>query len=39
MALLHTLKLQAPVCAGEVIVSKVLGLDSDIIATRTVRAI
>lgn len=39
MALIHTLKLQAPVCAGEVLVPNVLGLDSDIIATRTVRAI
>lgn len=39
MALIHTLKLQAPVAAGTVIVSDVLGLGSDLIATRNVRAV
>ena len=37
MALIHTLKLQAPVTAGTVVVPDVLGLGSDLIATRTVR--
>lgn len=39
MALIHSMKLQAPVTAGDVIVSHILGLDSDLIATRTVRAV
>jgi len=39
MALIHTLKLQAPVTAGTVVVPDVLGLGSDLIATRTVRAL
>jgi len=39
MALIHTLNLQAPVSAGTVVVPDVLGLGSDLIATRTVRKI
>ena len=39
MALIHTMKLQAPVTAGAVLVPDVLGLGSDLIATRTVRSI
>ena len=39
MALIRTLKLQAPITAGTVIISDVLGLGSDLIATRNVQVI
>jgi len=39
MALIHTLKLQAPVSAGTVVVSDVLGLGSDLITTKSIRAV
>ena len=39
MDLIHTLKLQAPVTAGTVVVPDILGLGSDLIATRNIRAV
>lgn len=39
VAAIHALRLSAPVAAGEVLISNILGTDSDVIATRDVAAV